>query len=121
MDKVCARCGISKDLNDYNNKSSAKDGKQPYCRKCNSEFGKSYMTKDEKNTNSRQNKTIIRKWLQAQREHTLCSSCGTQGVEFYPKKLVSDGLSKKYSLEHIQSTLTYKTTAYCQDCYEKSL
>jgi len=40
--KVCAICGISKELSDFNNQKLGKFGKRSYCRLCQSEMKKKY-------------------------------------------------------------------------------
>lgn len=40
--KKCAKCDTEKPLEDFNNNSASKDGKQRYCRACNKQYGRKY-------------------------------------------------------------------------------
>lgn len=49
--KFCVRCGQFKPIEDYNKKTASRDGKQPYCRQCQTEYNKSRnLSIDEKFT-----------------------------------------------------------------------
>jgi hypothetical protein len=47
MKKICCRCNVEKDVDDFNNLKSAKDGKKYYCRECQKKESKEYKSRPE--------------------------------------------------------------------------
>jgi hypothetical protein len=58
--KVCCKCKVEKNLCEFANRSSAKDGKRSYCRKCESERGKEYDIKNREKELSRKKEYKIK-------------------------------------------------------------
>jgi hypothetical protein len=47
MKKKCSKCGLLKDLSDFNNRAISSDGKRPECRLCGKINASSYSVKPE--------------------------------------------------------------------------
>jgi RNA polymerase subunit RPABC4/transcription elongation factor Spt4 len=41
--KICARCGEEKSVDDFNRRSSSRDGRQSYCKTCGRDCSKTWM------------------------------------------------------------------------------
>lgn len=54
--KVCSICGVSKNLEDFNNQKLGKFGKRSYCRLCQSEKKKLYSSKNREKLSEYQRK-----------------------------------------------------------------
>jgi len=43
MDKVCTKCGVSKDLSEFYNLKRSRDGKQWWCKECCALYNKEHQ------------------------------------------------------------------------------
>lgn len=48
--KICSKCGVKKDINDFYKKNDSKDGCYSYCKKCSSIIRKQYYEKNKENS-----------------------------------------------------------------------
>ena len=44
--KICSKCGLEKDLDEFGNLKSSKDGKLSRCKECTKEYMKEYQRKN---------------------------------------------------------------------------
>ena len=61
MKKICAKCKIKKDLNDFAKGSAYKDGRRGTCKSCHAAYMKQYYYDNPEKT-KRKNKQIRHNW-----------------------------------------------------------
>lgn len=92
MEKKCSKCHIKKDIEEFNNQISSKDGKHIWCRSCNSEYYKQ-RNKDGKivqtyNYEGDRNVKLKRKYgitlldynNMFKKQNGCCAVCGTANL-----------------------------------------
>lgn len=129
--KVCSKCTTEKPLDDFNKSSARPDGRQNYCRSCNSGVGTGYYAR---------NKEVQRPKVRARnvsikernRQHVLayltthpCVDCGEDDLrvlEFDHLKdkdrSVSRMISEGYGLARIDTEIA-KCEVVCSNCHKK--
>lgn len=63
MNKKCTKCKEVKKLEDFNNKSASKDGKQIYCREC-----ENYLSREQYKKHKERKDKQNRAWYEANKE-----------------------------------------------------
>ena len=124
--KICPRCKQEKKLNDFGLRSTAKDGRQTYCKICAVESRmESYYNNKDKESEYRKNiKKRNQKLLQEYKSSRPCTDC-KQNYPYYV--LDFDHLhSKKYNVSQML-TLSWgtilneieKCDLVCANCHRK--
>lgn len=129
--KVCTICKDEKDINDFNKKSTSKDGRQNVCRGCNSKSNKAHYRRNKKKIKARSaarrdaQKLIIKEYIWSHLKNHGCVDCG----ETDPVVLEFDHQrDKKYSIsEMITAALSLNTLAKeiekcqirCSNCHQR--
>lgn len=62
MRKVCSKCNISKDQNDYHKKPNTRDGRDSRCKLCVSKYKTHYNSKSKLKNNKQIEISIINNW-----------------------------------------------------------
>lgn len=128
--KVCGKCGIEKQLSEFNSKG--KDKTQPYCRPCDNEHARQYYQKNKEKMKKQiyaarrirveNTKEKIRKL----KESTPCADCGVK-YPYYVMDFDHLGNDKEYniaemtewaSLELIEKEIS-KCEIVCSNCHRK--
>lgn len=127
--KICSRCKQEKDLDDFHNAKSKKDGKQPYCKTClNSNSKKDYKLNNRKDVfiqrgNERRRLCVsIASFIKEDNGCACCTENTSCCLDFHHSdddkiKNVSDfamAKSKKKLLEEIR-----KCVVVCSNCHRK--
>ena len=73
MKRICTKCGVTKDITEFQQHKQTKDGIHPWCKQCCSEYQKKYQKKNKDKIKKRaeeyrkNNKEKIKKWKKIQR------------------------------------------------------
>ena len=75
--KICCKCKIQKPLEQYNKKSSNKDGLERYCKECHKEKNKKHYQDNKRSyiNNSLKNRDTNRTWLTDYKKMHGCVMC----------------------------------------------
>lgn len=118
--KTCSICKVEKSFEDFNKKSSTKDGKQTACRECSHARFKAYYavnrSKQRATVMARNNKyrNTIREWVVEYLKTHPCVDCGESDIrvlefdhlpEFKKIKEVSIMIRGAYSLDTIKEEI----------------
>ena len=128
--KRCSKCGIEKNLDEFYNRKSSKDGKQPYCKICLSNAARDdYKTKERRSVfvqRVRQRQQELKQLVNVIRDHNGCAFCvesTTCCLDFHhldpsqKEEKISYLLrckSEKRLLEEIE-----KCVSVCANCHRK--
>lgn len=76
--KQCSKCKINKTLEEFNKKSSSRDGLSSYCKECNKiNLKRHYNSNEEYYKNKSKNYNLsLRNWLTNYKKNLSCSQCG---------------------------------------------
>ena len=76
--KICSRCKLAKYVDQYNKKSSSKDGLSTYCKDCNKEKLKEHYNsnKDYYHNKSKDYSKKLQNWLEDYKKDFKCLKCG---------------------------------------------
>lgn len=130
MSKICSRCKIEKEFNEFHNSKVKKDGKQPYCKECLSKaVKKDYRENNRKETFSERAKVRakqIRDLLEKIRKHNGCVFCDeseTCCLDFHhldpsQKDQSISYLSHAKSKERMLNEMK-KCVVVCSNCHRK--
>ncbi len=123
MEKICPRCVNSKDLDDFNYKSSSRDRRQPYCRQCSKEDWHERYGKEERIIRNKVQREQVRQTISQFLHHKTCALCGAdKNLILQPHSLVSSFVSRKYSALRIKALLQeHETTVLCSSCLPKTV
>lgn len=102
--KVCTLCKIQKKLEEFNKKSSSKDGLQNVCRQCNSERNRIHYENNsvrvKKRASKRRSKvrTVLKNYILNYLKKNPCVDCGESDLRCLEFDHLKD---KKYNISHI--------------------
>jgi hypothetical protein len=109
--KICVKCKIEKDLNDFSNNKAKKDGKSVYCRSCYSSVNKEWRQK-----NPEKDKKIHDRWekdnIETVRKNRL--------RYYYRHKEERNNYSKKYRQKN-KDRIRIKNRKYTTNKYYKDI
>lgn len=127
--KKCFKCGIIKNISEFNKHSKRKDGLQSSCRECNGKYLEKHY-KDNKQyyyNKTKEYKQININWLIKIKENLKCSKCGEShiacldfhhldpaGKEYGISHMAYSGMSKESILKEIE-----KCIILCSNCHRK--
>lgn len=76
--KICCKCKIEKPLEQYNKKSSNKDGLERYCKECHREKNKKHYQDNKQSyiDQALKNRSQNRDWLCEYKKTLSCTRCG---------------------------------------------
>lgn len=127
--KICSSCKKDKALDEFNKKSSTKDGVQTICRKCNSDYLKKHYKDNKEYYYNKRNKLRKRNtdFIQRVRSLSKCSKCGEDHIACLDFHHL-DSSTKKYhvaemanggvSIEAIKEEIR-KCIVLCANCHRK--
>ncbi len=92
--KICTKCFVIKEITEYNKHPETKDGLDPRCKNCHSQYSKNYY-KQNKQKRDKQ----IREWQANNLKNGLCLQCTAVRLSF----------SKCYCLKHYFMDRSYST------------
>ena len=126
--KKCTKCGLKKDISEFSNKKSNKDGMQHICKSCQKEYYEKWITAIRKERE-------IKEQLKKDKKTKFCNKCKQEKdkTEFNRNKREKDGLNwwcKSCQKEYIKPILelqrketlikekikSEKTTKICRKC-----
>jgi len=125
--KQCNTCKQYKSLAEFNNKTSAKDGKQYHCRICSRQYYKQYYNSnlEHEKDRVRSRKKRMRFWYKTLKETLSCEVCGENSPEcmdFHHEEdkdfTIADAIHKGYSTERILDEIS-KCRVLCANCHRK--
>lgn len=129
MKKICFKCKVEKELNDFHKKKKNKT--QSYCKQCRKQMDQSFW--NEKTPEERQEKMKRGKFLQEEKRKYLCNflsknpciDCGESDpivLEFdhqRDKKFdISYGCSRNFSLDKLKLEIE-KCQIRCANCHRR--
>jgi hypothetical protein len=126
--KKCTRCGCVKNIDEFYDRDSNKDGKSKTCIKClNYYSGQHYIdNKDAYIINIRKRKTFLRSFIFRVKRRSVCSICGEKRywvLEFHH----TGELKKEYGISKMASngcsiskikTELRKCIIVCANCHK---
>lgn len=133
MQKVCVACNLPKDLEkDFAKRASSKDGRQSFCKQCQSDYGKGYYqnnTEDiKKRTAPRRDghKAALKSLMVDYLLTHPCLDCGEDDIVVLDfdhvtgnKRFnISDAMRKGLSLEAVQQEIS-KCIVRCANCHRR--
>ena len=124
--KICLKCKLSKEMNEFPNRSNSKDGKHSYCKECKSNLydHKYWKLKKEKGLTTSESRKKNREWVNDYKKTLCCQKCDENRyyvLDFHhvdPNKkdaTVSEMLGR-YSLKTIQNEIR-KCILLCKNCH----
>jgi hypothetical protein len=109
--KICLKCNIEKDLSDFTNNKTKKDGKCVYCRSCYSAINKKW-----RDNNKDADKKIHDKW----KSNNLDRVRKSRLKSYYNNHEVSKKRARKYKKQN-QEQLKIKNRIYANTKYHNDL
>jgi hypothetical protein len=126
--KICTKCKTSKELIEYNNKKTSRDGLSGQCRGCQKKYTRVHYKKNKKyyKNKARKYDSKIKEWFNDYRSKLKCEVCGEDHPStfdfhhIYPSKKIENisVLVVNGSLKKLQSELL-KCKVFCANCHRK--
>jgi hypothetical protein len=76
--KKCGKCGVDKELSDFNINPTRKDGYQYLCRVCEHEYKKNHYLHNKESylIRIRRNRARVKEFFIRYKQRCICSKCG---------------------------------------------
>lgn len=132
MNRICTKCGLEKDVNDFRLRDKKRGIRQSWCKKCMSEYEKTTWSESEHRRISNKDKCKDRRMRN--RIHVLnilsskrCEICGEDDpvvLEFHHTVAdnkfmeISKMIAGAYSIEKINKEIE-KCIVLCANCYAR--
>jgi hypothetical protein len=129
--RVCSKCGIEKDIEQFPLRNRFSQRRHSYCMACRSQMGKDWYerNKDYQKANARKHSTeyrdTIREYLHNYLLSHRCVSCGEADpvvLEFHhthsKKMAISELVTRITSIERLEEELR-KTQVLCANCHRR--
>ena len=129
--RVCSKCGVEKDINEFPLRNQFTRRRQSYCMDCRSEMGKSWYekNKDYQKANAKKHSTEYRNTAKEYVWNYLlthpCSECGESNpvvLEFHhvggKDRAISELVGRGATLEKIKEELS-RCQVLCANCHRK--
>jgi hypothetical protein len=129
--RVCSKCGIEKDIEDFPLRNQFTHRRQSYCMDCRSEMGKAWYerNKDYQKANARKHTTVyriaLREFLWDYLKSHPCTECGEADpivLEFHHNHskdmAISEMITRVTSIDRLKEELE-KCTVLCSNCHRR--
>lgn len=115
--KICVKCKHPKDPEqDFNRKTNSKDGLQPYCKDCSHAVWSRAFPKERRVARNREYRAEVKSNIAVYLSRRTCVKCGgTNELNLYPQREISQAISRKYASKRMQSVVE-ACTILCRDC-----
>ncbi len=111
MTKICKECGKEKDISEYRNDKTYRDGKIATCKKCESIYHKIYREKNKKSLNS-----YGKKWRKENKEkyREYVKQCYQENMKDIGYRLLLNCRTRfRIALKNIKTIDRHKSTIGC--------
>lgn len=128
MEKLCIKCGVVKDTNEFAKNKKRHDGLQTYCTVCKKIFDTAYYAKHKRKVLDRNfvDKQKKLEWLNEYKKSLTCIKCGESHpatLEFHHRDSDSKvnniaNLVRQWSIARLKTEIA-KCDVLCANCHRK--
>jgi len=129
--RICTKCGIEKDIEEFPLRNQFTQRRQSYCKDCRKEYGVSWYekNKDYQIANARKHSTEYREAIREYLHHYLlshpCESCGEADpvvLEFHhlhsKDMAIAEMVTRITNIERLEEELR-KCQVLCSNCHRR--